>query len=179
MKIPLEKIKAMILYFAAHTDSSVLGKTKLMKLFYFADFGFVKKHGVPITNDRYKNMEHGPVPMTIFNLLSTAYSEPDESLVSDVVELRKEENGMHRVIARKDFADGYRKLFSISELKHMGEVCNRFYSANKREIEEASHKEHPWSDTNLLEDIPYKFAARDKDSETTEEEVDFAMRLLK
>ncbi|HEC30580.1 MAG TPA: DUF4065 domain-containing protein, partial [Candidatus Yonathbacteria bacterium] len=94
MKIPLEKIKAMILYFAFNTDPKFLGKTKLMKLFYFADFGYVKKHGVPMTFDKYKNMEHGPVPTTIYGLISTAYSEPDESLLSDIVEFQ-EVNGMH------------------------------------------------------------------------------------
>jgi len=178
MKLPLEKVKAMILYFAAQTDPKFFGKTKLMKLFYFTDFGFVKKHGAPITFDKYKNMEHGPVPMTIYSLISTAYDEPDEALLSDIIEF-EEVNRMHKIVPRKEFTNEHRKLFSVAELKVMGDVCKRFYDSNKGQIEKASHKESPWDKTNLLEDIPYKLATQDRDSETSEEEVDMLMKILK
>jgi len=178
MKISIEKVKAMILYFAGHTDPKFFGKTKLMKLFYFTDFGYVKRHGLPVTFDRYKNMEHGPVPMTIYSLMSTAHDEPDESLLADILEFQ-DVNGMQKIIARKEFTEREERLFSPAELKMMAEVCQRFYNANKREIETASHKESPWSNTALLEDIPYKLATNDKDSETTEEEVDLMMKILK
>jgi len=177
MKISLEKIKAMILYFAFQTDLKFLGKTKLMKLFYFADFGYVKKHGIPMTFDKYKNMEHGPVPTTIYGLVSTAYSEPDESLLSDVIEFQ-EKNGMHKIIPRKEFTNTHRKMFSVSELKLMAEVCQRFYGSNKKEIEDASHVEYPWSSSEILDDLPYTLATKDKDSETSEEEVELALRIL-
>lgn len=178
MKIPLEKVKAMILFFASKTDPKFFGKTKLMKLFYFADFGYVKRHGTPMSFDKYVNMEHGPVPSTIYNLVSTAYSEPDESLLADTIEFETV-NGMHKILPRKEFTDVHRKQFSIAELKLLGEVCQRFYSSNKGEIEKASHKENPWMSTDLLDDIPYKLASNDKDSETSAEEIDLMMKLLK
>jgi uncharacterized phage-associated protein len=178
MKLPLEKVKAMVLYFAEHTEPRFLGKTKLMKLFYFADFGYVKKHGVPMTFDKYKNMEHGPVPTTIYGLVSSTYSEPDESLLSDIIEF-KELSGIHKIVPTQEFTSTHRKLFSIAELKMLGEVCQRFNTSNAREIEEASHKENPWSSTELLDDIPYNLATKDKDSETSKDEVDLAMQILK
>ncbi len=178
MRISLEKVKAMVLYFAEHTDPVFFGKTKLMKLFYFADFGYVKRHGVPMTFDKYKNMEHGPVPTTIYSLISSAHYEPDEALLSDTVDFT-EDNGMHKIIPRKKFSDAHRKLFTVAELKMLGEVSQRFRSSNKREIEKASHDEAPWSQTDLLDDIPYKLATRDRDSGATEEEVDLMMEILK
>lgn len=178
MKISIEKIKAMILYFAHHTDKKFLGKTKLMKLFYFADFGYVKRHGVPMTFDQYKNMEHGPVPMTIYNLVSTAYSDPNDSLLSDAIEFENI-NGMHQVVPRKEFSNAHRKLFSISELQLLAEVTQRFGNANKRTIEEASHLEYPWSSTETLEDISYTLATKDEDSDLTEEEVALALEIMK
>lgn len=177
MKISIEKVKAMILYFANYTDPNFLGKTKLMKLFYFADFGYVKKHAVPITFDSYKNMEHGPVPMTIYNLVSTAFSDPDESLLSDVIKFENH-NGMHKIIPLRKFSDENRRLFSISEIKVIGEVSKRFFDSNKKAIEDASHKEQPWSSTEELDDIPYTLASKDKDSEVSEDEILLALKIL-
>jgi hypothetical protein len=67
---PIPKLKAMIRYFATYTDPRSLGKKKLMKLFYFADFEHVKKYASPITFDNYVHLEHGPVPSTILNLVN-------------------------------------------------------------------------------------------------------------
>ena len=69
MKISETKVKRMILYFAQRTDATLLGKTKLMKLFYFSDFRHVKKYLTPITNDVYVNLEHGPVSSAIITPL--------------------------------------------------------------------------------------------------------------
>ena len=179
MKIPLEKVRGMILYFAKHTDPRFFGKTKLMKLFYFADFSHTKKYGLPITFDQYKNMEHGPVPTTIYSLVSTAYSDPNESKLGDIIEFENTEGSrIHKIIPKKEFSNIDRKMFSIAELEIMANVCQRFSTANKKIIEDASHKEHPWSDTDFLDDISYKLAARDSDSETSEEEIELALKIL-
>lgn len=178
MKINLEKVKAMVLYFTHYTDPNFLGVTKMMKLFYFADFGYVKKHGIPMTFDDYKNMEHGPVPITIYGLMDNTFCESNESLLSDVIEFKKEINGMHKIIPKKEFTEQHRKLFSVSELKMLGEVSQKFYKANKKTIEDASHKEYPWSSTEILDDIPYTLATKDDDSETSEEEVLMALKIL-
>src|SRR3990167_5532949 len=85
MKISEAKIKRMILYFAQHTDASLLGKTKLMKLFYFTDFRHVKKYLTPVTNDRYVNLEHGPVPSTIMNLVDAVENDIDSSILGDAI----------------------------------------------------------------------------------------------
>lgn len=180
MKINLDKVRAMILFFLYHTDPKFLGKTKLMKLFYFADFGYVKRHGIPITFDNYQNMEHGPVPVTIYNLINGTFLDPDESPLSDIIEFQEVEGShkMHRIIPRKEFTEQHRKLFSISELKILAEVSKRFYDANQKKIEDASHEEYPWSNTEFLEEIPYTLATKDIDSETTEEEVELALKML-
>lgn len=177
MKLSLEKIKAMILYFAEHTDPKFFGKTKLMKLFYFADFGNVKKYGIPITFDQYKNMEYGPVPCSIYNLVNTAHSDPDESKLTDIIDFENS-SSMHKIIPKQKFTNTHRKIFSVAELQILSEVCRRFYGANKKTIEDASHKEHPWSETNFLDDIPYTLATKDPDSAVSEEEVTLALEIL-
>ncbi|NCN39598.1 MAG: SocA family protein, partial [Candidatus Aenigmarchaeota archaeon] len=77
MKIPTAKLKAILLYFCNYTDTTFLGKTKLMKLFYFADFTHLKQFGSPITYDTYVKLEHGPIPSTIKSLVDTACENID------------------------------------------------------------------------------------------------------
>ena len=79
MKIPKTKLKAMLRYFCTNTNPSFLGKTKLMKLFYFADFLHVKKYGVPITYDTYIRLEHGPVPSKILNLVNSIIDDNEQA----------------------------------------------------------------------------------------------------
>jgi uncharacterized phage-associated protein len=45
---------------------------KLMKLLYLADRESMKRHGEPISGDRYVSMDHGPVLSQTFNLIKGA-----------------------------------------------------------------------------------------------------------
>jgi len=85
MKIPLSKLKAMVLYFCGNTDPRFLGKVKLMKLFYFADFIHVKNFGSPITYDNYVRMEHGPIPSVILNLIDAVDGDVDSAELADII----------------------------------------------------------------------------------------------
>jgi len=45
---------------------------KLIKLLYLADRESIKRHGHPISDDRYVSMDHGPVLSKTFNLIKGA-----------------------------------------------------------------------------------------------------------
>ena len=45
---------------------------KLMKLLYLADRESMKRHGHPISGDRYVSMDHGPVLSNTLNLINGA-----------------------------------------------------------------------------------------------------------
>ena len=51
---------------------------KLLKLLYFADRESMKRHGYPISGDRYVSMNHGPVLSQKFNLIKGAVKFQDE-----------------------------------------------------------------------------------------------------
>ena len=106
MLISMPKLKAMIRYFASNTEPELLGKKKLMKLFYFSDFAHVKKYGAPITYDNYVHLEHGPIPSTIMNLIGAVESEKDDSILGAVltIETRNGSN-MKRIVVYKKFDD--------------------------------------------------------------------------
>ncbi|MEK7070003.1 MAG: Panacea domain-containing protein [Patescibacteria group bacterium] len=170
--MPLAKLKAILLYFCANTDQKFLGKVKLMKLFYFLDFTHVKKYGMPVTFDNYVNLEHGPIPSTIKNLVDAACDDADNSVLADVIYCeRSEESMINRILPKRNFSENDKKYFSKSELDVLEVVCMRFGARNTKYIEDASHKESPWKKTKLLDNIPYSLAIEDKDCVVSREEI--------
>lgn len=179
MGVSAQKIKAMIIYFANFTDPELLGKVKLMKLFYFADFSHVKKYGSPITYDDYINMEHGPIPSIILNLINSVENDLDHALLSDTISIEtKEGQYLKRIIPKRKFTKKDEKYFTTSELEILKEVISRFSDKNTRFIEEKSHKESAWQNTKELEKIPYTLAAQDPDSLVDEEEILFTIKVM-
>lgn len=178
MTIILPKIKAMVRFFASNTNKRLLGKVKLMKLFYFSDFGHIKKYGSPITWDTYINLEHGPIPSIILNLVNSVEENIDNALLSDAVEIKKDKNShLHRIMPFREFTEKDKGYFSESELSVMERVCVRFADTNAKDIEEASHKEAAWRETSSLEKIPYSLAANDPDCQILKEEIDLLTKI--
>src|SRR3989344_3441638 len=136
MKISLPKLKAILLYFGNNTDTKFLGKVKLMKLFYFLDFTHVKKYGSPVNYDTYVNMEHGPIPSTIKNLVDTATEDIDHSVLADTISCEWQElmdgGSMCRITPIRNFSKEDEKYFSKSELKVLEQICKRFGDKNTK-----------------------------------------------
>ncbi len=167
MKIPLNKVRAMIKYFAQNTDEELLGKVKLMKLFYFSDFTHTKHHGQPITFDYYIKLEHGPIPSKIKNLVDEAEEDPETSFLSDLMSIEKQDNCyLHKIVAKKPFTEEDAKLFSKSELDVLRNVCKKFYNSNTKAIETASHQDGPWEQVEFLGEIPYALVFNGDDEES-------------
>ncbi len=143
-----------------------------MKLFYFLDFIHLKKYGAPVTYDTYVNLEHGPIPTEIKNLIDTADDDIDNSFLADTVRFHQSEGtNMHRVMVTRNFNEQDKRFFSTTELEILEMVCRRFGNINTKEIEEAAHKEAPWRETRLLETIPYTLATKDSDCLVSEAEI--------
>jgi uncharacterized phage-associated protein len=178
MKISPSKIKRMILYFASHTDPRLLGKTKLMKLFYFTDFRHVKKYLTPVTNDRYVNLEHGPVPSTILNLVDIVENDIDNSILGDTISVAtRDGSNLKRVQARRSFTERDAEHFTKSELAVMEEVCEIFKESTGKQIEDASHNESAWLKTKVGEFIPYTLGAGDADSFVEKDDIETAFKI--
>lgn len=178
MIAPLPKIKAILLYFYTNTDPKFLGKVKLMKLFYYLDFTHVKTYGSPVTFDTYINLEHGPIPTIIKNLVDTVEDDIDSSELIDTIRIEKSnDRGIHRVIATRSFAENDKKYFSEIELETLEKVCARFGNKTARFIENSSHKEAPWRKTNLADEIPYTLATEDKDCLVDKEIIELSLSI--
>ncbi|MBU0578419.1 SocA family protein [Patescibacteria group bacterium] len=179
MKIPLVKLKAILLYFCNHTDVKFLGKVKLMKLFYFLDFIHLKTYGSPVTYDTYINLEHGPIPSFIKNLIDNAADDLNESELSDVIDIDKPDGiSMCRFLPKRKFLDDDKKHLSEVELEILEKICLRFGDKNTKYLEDISHKESAWRMTRFLQVIPYNLAANDKDCLVEEEDIKLLMDIM-
>jgi len=179
MNIPRPKLKAMILYFATFTDPKFLGKVKLMKLFYFADFVHVKRYASPITFDNYIHMEHGPIPSTILNLINAVENDIDNAFLSDTLSVDIKIGSLQKkIVATRKFIEKDEGYFTPNELKVMQNVCERFADKTSKFIEDQSHKETAWLSTKELDDIPYTLAIGDPDCLVSKEEIELALKVL-
>ncbi|MCR4311059.1 MAG: Panacea domain-containing protein [Candidatus Taylorbacteria bacterium] len=155
-----------------------MGKTKLMKLFYYLDFSHVKKYACPVTYDQYINLEHGPIPSTILNLVNEAVDDVDHSVLSDSITFEKFENtGMCRMKPLRPFSEADENFFTESELDVLKSVCMRFGDKNTKFIEDASHEEAPWKNTEFLEKISFSLATGDEDCIVEKEEIEMCSKL--
>jgi len=172
MNISLSKLSAIIAYFAQNTSPHYLGKTKLMKLFYYLDFLHTKKFGISVTKDRYVRLEKGPIPSTIMNLITELSLDPESSPLAKNILIEKPEGmRIHRIKSLKKFTKDDEDLFTKSELNVLADVVKRFGDEDTETVVEASHKEAPWLETKYGETIPYELAAHDPDSLYSEEEI--------
>jgi len=177
--IPLPKLKAIIRYLCTYTNPLFLGKVKLMKLIYFIDFTNLKKYGVPITYDNYYNLELGPIPSVIKNLVDEVDTNFDEAELADTIAIvKKSGSKIHRVVCHRKFSRNDRKYFSENELKVLKEVCSRFKDKNTKYLVEQSHKEAPWQKTHFRDEISYTLAAEDPDSLVNKEEIELLNKLV-
>lgn len=151
---------------------------KLMKLFYFLDFVHVKKYGCPVTYDNYVNLEHGPIPSTILNLINEAIDDIDHSALADAVIFEKSKfTEMCRMKPLRSFSENDEDYFKQSELEVLDSICKRFGDKNTKYIEDVAHNEAPWKGTQLLDEIPYTMAVLDSDCLVEKEEIELLQNI--
>lgn len=168
MKISQTKLKAIIRYFGTYTNPKKLGKKKLMKLFYFLDFGHVKRFGFPITYDQYAKWNYGPVPQTIMNMVYEVQDGESSAALADTISV--EIGKTHLIKVKNSFVEEDEKIFSKNELQLLKDICERFKDSDGGQVEELAKGESPYKKTSMLfGDINYELAAEDKDCKFNKE----------
>lgn len=179
MKLPLIKLKALLRFICSNTNPQLLGKTKLMKLFYFIDFEHVKKFGTPITFDRYVKLEHGPIPSKIMNLVNAVVDDGEIAILADTIAIQRDPGmDIQRVSSLQPFSDEDRELFSENEIKVLQLVCRKYKDSTAKQLEDISHSEAPWASTKELDDIPYTLAAQDHDSNVDKGTIELSTKIF-
>lgn len=147
-----------------------------MKLFYFLDFTHIKKYGTSITGETYYNLEFGPIPTTIKNLVDSVSDNPELAMLSDVITIQCEDgHDIHKVVCLQFFTEKDKEYFSEAEFEIMESICMKFKNYSTPQIVDFSHQEAPWRLTRQLEIIPYTLAAEDPDCSVTKRDIELLL----
>jgi uncharacterized phage-associated protein len=148
-KINKEKYKNAILFFAASV--SCLGRVKLNKLLYFADFDHFEKYGESITGETYQNDKLGPVPMHIEETIEEMESAKEADIVAEaVIDFVR-----YHLVPRIHYNPS---IFKPSEMEILSAVSEKWGHHTAKELVIASHGEAPWLATRNGNIIPYALA---------------------
>ncbi|MBU1023158.1 SocA family protein [bacterium] len=143
-----EKFINVLLFFLDHANNARLGETKLMKLFYFLDFGYFQLHQKSVTGAMYVHYQHGPIPSEGKTILN----ELVKKKIIKCVTTSKVRYPQKRFLTNCLFNED---LFDEQELQHMWAVVIKFDSYTAKAVEEMSHNEPPWIITKQGEYIDY------------------------
>jgi len=150
-----DKLKAAILYFLKRANNDHLGKTKLMKLLYYADFDHAERFGVPITGARYRKLPQGPVPMEAMQLLDELIAQHPHGAVKP----EQRSSGPYVQNRYEALEEPDLDVFSESERLVLEQVVTRWEYEPLNAIVAATHAEAPWLAVSMNEMIPYHLAS--------------------
>ena len=148
-----EKLEAAILFFIDRANNGYLGKTKLMKLLYYADFDHVERYGVPITGAHYRKRPQGPVPDKAFELLDQMASDNDRRITVEPRGVGPHMQYRYQVLVEPDL-----HIFTPPERATLEQVVARWEYEPLSRIVAATHSEAPWLAVRMGEEIPYSLA---------------------
>lgn len=132
-----EKFLNAAVFFVSGCPSTT--KKKLCKLLYYADKEHLLQYGRPITGDSYYRLPHGPIPTYGLDLLRGNGSNANQAMAADFLEVKGWD-----VKARRRHDP---RAFSKSELKILGEVCQKYGHLSADYLERLSHQEPAWLKT--------------------------------
>lgn len=156
----IEKVANAIIFFIDNQVEN-LGKTKLMKLMFFADNYHLKKYMRSIFADTYIKLPYGPVPTLTLGTIDSINEfekEDFQNYVDDFLKyivVNEQYDGKYRktTFAKKQEFDS--DLFSISEIEVLKQISEEFKKYTASQISEYSHTfdEYKFTDDNQVIDI--------------------------
>lgn len=146
-----KKFEQAILFYLSALNNGLLGKTKLFKLLYYADFDHFEKYGTPISGETYVRYEHGPFPQhgegTLKKLQERETIRIEHVLVGNYLQFT------FQPLVESDLA-----VFSSLELKTLIDVMQKWERHNAYEMVSATHGEAPWIATEPDKPISYSLS---------------------
>ena len=150
MNFDMEKYK-MVLHHIINKCGfkNTVGRTVLHKLLYFSDFNYYEQFNQSITNESYRKMERGPVPIHFEEAIEELVEEGKISLGKRRLPCGKI---MNRYFSRKNSASE----LSNDELRVINKVIKDLSYMNGNQIGEYSLRDGPVKRANDGEVIDYE-----------------------
>lgn len=145
------KLKDAALYIMQNVEEiESLGMKKLSKLLYFADFKHYKKNIEPLTHQKYVRMEHGPVPIAIYDAVEELEAEGKISTDNKDIESGIKQK---RFFIQEDDLD---LNLDEEERETLEGIVSNLGSYSGGTLERFSHQDTPWQVTDSDDEISYK-----------------------
>ena len=148
--LDIEKLSNVIGYFACFVNN--LYKVKLMKLLWYADALYYKRHGTSITGLVYKHMPFGALPIAYDEIIYLPTVKVMEEIIYEDISYKIIPNGEINLSS-----------FSLEELSVLEKVAATFKNYKSREIVDYMHEEKAYTDTEPNQIIPYSLSENIKD----------------
>jgi hypothetical protein len=149
MDFDMEKFKMVVHYIIYKCGfKNTVGRTVIHKLLYFSDFNYYELHKESITNEEYKELERGPVPIHF------------ELAIKELVDEKKVGLGQRKLpcgkIMNRYFSlKGPEMDFKKEELIVINKVIKKLSHLNGMQIGEYSLRDFPVKRTEQDEIIDY------------------------
>ena len=151
----IEKVANAIIFFV-EKNIEHFGKTKLMKLMYFADKEHLEKFGRVMFYDNYRKLPRGPVATFTYNIISSTDANDGDDFksyidnFSDFVEIQKKDinqkNSATRFNPKNSFDNTF---FVILEIEILENVAKKYKTYTKEQISEESHSLKEYINTDM------------------------------
>ncbi len=145
----LIKFENLILYFLEKCTR--VGKTKLNKLLWYADFKNFKDNGVSVTGAKYVHLQYGPVPQNYDYFLQ--FLSLQNKITSTEVEYDHYSGEEYYANRPADVS-----VFPEAELAVIDHIAETFGNLTARQLKEKSHEEEGYKATRHLDFITYDYA---------------------
>lgn len=154
----IKKLANFISYFIEN-NVKYLGRTKLMKLCFFADKYHLETYGKPILNYNYTKYPRGPVPLSVYSLITNSENTDRDDLESEIREFNVHINVKEKQLGTSPRFESYKpfdeKFFSKSQMIILDRLVLEFKDMDRDEISDLSHDTLAWKSVNLHENISY------------------------
>ncbi len=150
--LDIDKLANVIGYFAQFVNN--LYKVKLMKLLWYADTLFYKRHGSSMTGLVYRHIPLGALPIAYDEIATLPTVEVVEELISTDI--------AYRIILRQEIC---LSAFTLNELSVLEFIANTFKDFKTKEIVDYMHEEKAYKETSHQQIISYDLAKQLNDLE--------------
>ena len=149
MEFNMEKFK-MVLHYIIYKCAfrNTVGRTVLHKLLYFSDFNYFELYKQSITNESYRKMERGPVPIHFEEAIEELVDEKKVSLGKRKLPCGKKMNRYYTL--KEPEID-----LNEEEIAIIDQVIKDLSHLNGKQIGEYSLSDGPVKQTEDNEIIPY------------------------
>lgn len=146
------RLREMILYVSEKcAEAPFLGKVKLNKILWKADFDAFAERGIPVTGRAYQKLNNGPAPVEMPPVLGEMEAEGVLEFRQNIFPGGKIE---YRPVGLRPARLGF---FSGDDLRFVDDSIRYFWNMTAVEASDASHG-LAWKSQEVMDPLPYELS---------------------